>query len=155
MPKITNRTIRDLAKLLTTHDLSEIEIEENDIRIRVVRHRESVVSHVETAARAPASVPNIDAEAPSASNDTTTGEDADSTNTVRAPMVGTLYTSPDPDAPPFIKAGDSVREGQTLFIIEAMKTMNAIAAPRAGIVKSIRAQNAHAVEYDEILAVIE
>lgn len=144
--------VRQLAELLNETDLNEIEYEINDHRIRVVRHRqEVVVSPGYTAS--PAAGPSASASAPvplSVVEDISKHPGA-----IKSPMVGNVYSASDPNSPPFVKEGDSVKEGQTLFIIEAMKVMNPIKSPRSGTVKKILFQNGHPVEYDELLMIIE
>ncbi|MEL6752276.1 MAG: biotin/lipoyl-containing protein, partial [Pseudomonadota bacterium] len=117
--------LRDLADLLSTSDLSEIEIEEDDTRIRLARGGSvvSVAAPAPIAAPAPAAAPAAAAAAPVAA------PAADSGDPVTSPMVGTAYLSPSPDADPFVQPGDTVKKGQTVLIVEAMKTMNQIPAP--------------------------
>lgn len=136
--------VRTLASLLDETGLSEIEYAVGDRRIRIARHTGAVNV---VAAAAPAS-----AAASSAPVATATFEPA---GAVKAPMVGILHLSPQPGAPPFVKPGDTVREGQTLFIIEAMKVMNQIPAPQAGRIAQILVANGTPVEYGQVLAVIE
>jgi acetyl-CoA carboxylase biotin carboxyl carrier protein len=148
--------IRDLALLIAETDLSEIEVEQADLRIRVARHV-SVTAPVTIAAPAaapptyvaPAAAP-VAAPAASAAADV-----ANHPGTVKSPMVGTAYRSPEPGAASFIEVGARVREGQTLLIIEAMKTMNQIPAPRAGTVTAILFDDAAPVEFGEPLVIIE
>ena len=137
--------VRTLASLLDETGLSEIEYAVGDRRIRIARHTGAVNV---VAAAAPASA----AAAASAPVATATLEPA---GAVKAPMVGILHLSPQPGAPPFVKPGDTVREGQTLFIIEAMKVMNQIPAPQAGRIAQILVANGTPVEYGQVLAVIE
>jgi acetyl-CoA carboxylase biotin carboxyl carrier protein len=135
--------VRELAALLKETGLTEIEIEHNDARIRVSRAgvaAGAAVSHAPAAAPAPAAA----AAAPS-------GPPA---GAVPSPMVGTVFEAPEPGKPPFVKVGQSVKEGDTLFIIEAMKTMNAIPAPRAGVVKEISVENGQPVEFGQTLLVL-
>ena len=150
MPKIEIETdyIEKLAELLARSGLSEIEICQGDARIRVARQ---TASTVEGAAQptAPAAMavvaPAVAAAVPEPAHP----------GTVTSPMVGTAYLLPEPGAAPFIKVGDQVKEGQTLLIIEAMKVMNSIRAPKAGRITQIFASNAAPVEYGEPLLVIE
>jgi acetyl-CoA carboxylase biotin carboxyl carrier protein len=142
--------VRQLAELLNETDLNEIEYEVNDHRIRVVRHRQEVVVSP-TYTQAPAQVqPMVAPAALAVVEDYTKHPGA-----VKSPMVGNAYASSDPAAPPFVKEGDTVTEGQTLLIIEAMKVMNPIKATRSGTVKKIMFENSHPVEFDEILMIIE
>jgi acetyl-CoA carboxylase biotin carboxyl carrier protein len=140
--------IRELAALLEETGLSEIEIGEDDKHIRVARGGTTVVNSV-------AAAPAI-AVAPAAEPDGRGPVDmASHPGAVTSPMVGTAYMSADPNSAPFVSVGDTVREGQTLLIVEAMKTMNAIPAPRAGKVTQILVTNEQPVEYDEVLMIIE
>src|SRR5690606_26405232 len=129
---IDQQLIRDLAAILDETKLTEIEVEEGDLKIRVARQLQAVQATVPApvAAAAPAAsaAPAAQAEAPAA--------DA-SKNAVPSPMVGTAYRAASPGAAPFVEVGQSVSKGQTLLIIEAMKTMNQIPAPRAGTVTAI------------------
>jgi len=153
-PSGEQQLIRELAQLLNDTGLSEIEIEKSGLKIRVAR---SVT--VAAAVSAPAPVPFAPAQsahgaagAPSApqANDLSKHPGA-----VKSPMVGTAYRSPDPKAPPFIEVGNRVQQGDTLLIIEAMKTMNQIPAPRAGTVTAILFENGQPVEFGEPLVIIE
>ena len=140
--------IRDLADILKETDLSEIEIERKDFRIRVARE-----IHVSTHVAVPPPPPQAPALPPLAISPTvkpTPGE-----GTVTSPMVGTVYLSPAPDKPAFVAIGAKVRRGQTLLIIEAMKTFNEIPAPRDGTVTAILVEAGHPVEYGEALLVLE
>ena len=145
---IDQSLIRDLASLLNETDLTEIEVEQGDLRIRVSRN--SNVQPVQVAAPA-APAPVAIASAPETKSEAT----AKPAGNVPSPMVGTAYLAPSPDADNFVKIGDSVKEGQTVLIVEAMKTMNQIAAPKSGIVKAILVENGQPVEYGEQLLLIE
>ncbi|KXF77283.1 acetyl-CoA carboxylase biotin carboxyl carrier protein subunit [Paramesorhizobium deserti] len=149
---IDKEIIRDLAEILNQTDLTDIEIEQGDLRIRVSRqvtvHATVPQAPMAAAAPAPAAAP-VSAAAEAA-------KPADvSKNAVPSPMVGTAYLAPAPGARAFIEVGQKVKEGQTLMIIEAMKTMNQIPAPRAGTVTAILIEDAQPVEYGEPLVVIE
>lgn len=142
--------IRDLAEILNETDLTDIEIEQGDLRIRVSRQI-TVQASAPVYAQAPAAAAApVSAAAPIAAP----AGDL-SKNAVPSPMVGTVYMSPAPGARAFIEVGTQVKEGQTLLIIEAMKTMNQIASPRAGTVTSILVSDSQPVEYGEFLVVIE
>jgi acetyl-CoA carboxylase biotin carboxyl carrier protein len=149
---IDQQLIRDLASILDDTNLSEIEVEQGDLRIRVSRQT-NVQAYAPAAqfaappVAAPATAAPV-ASAPAAAVDT-------SKNAVPSPMVGTAYAAPSPDSKPFIEVGQQVREGQTLLIIEAMKTMNQIPSPRSGTVTAILFKDAQPVEYGEPLVVIE
>ncbi len=148
--------IRDLAQLLNETGLTEIEIEKDDLKVRVARHAVAPASYaVGVPAAAPASAlsssagPGTPAAAPA-------GPDpANHPGCVKSPMVGTAYRAPEPGAPVFIDIGTRVTQGQTLLIIEAMKTMNHIPAPRSGVVKEILIENGQPVEFGEPLVIIE
>ena len=151
--------IRELAELLDKSTLSEIEVEEEDFRIRVAREVPSTVSYAAPALHAaPAPMPMAAAApavAPAAAPAAVAANPADHPGAVPSPMVGTAYASPSPGADVFVKVGDKVKEGDTLLIIEAMKVMNQITAPKAGTVKEIFFQDAQPVEFGEVLCIIE
>lgn len=157
-PGVDQQLIRDLALILDETNLTEIEVEQEDLRIRVSRQpapvhavaAAPVAAHAAPAAHAPSAQP-----APAAPGAASTPSAEMSKNAVTSPMVGTAYRAPGPDAQPFIEVGQSVREGQTLLIIEAMKTMNQIPSPRAGTVSAILFEDAQPVEFGEPLVVIE
>jgi acetyl-CoA carboxylase biotin carboxyl carrier protein len=151
-PSIDQDLIRDLANILNETDLTEIEVEQDDLRVRVSRAGTPQMVHAPVAqAQAPApSVAAQPAEATPAAASAAT-----SANAVTAPMVGTVYMSPAPGARPFVEVGQSVKEGQTILIIEAMKTMNQIPAPRAGKVVDILVADGNPVEFAEPMIVIE
>jgi len=144
-PGIDAAAVRELAELLKETGLTEIEIEHNGARIRVSRS-----AGVAVAASAPAAAP-APAAAASAPAPVSSGPAA---GAVPSPMVGTVYLSPEPGKPAFISVGKTVKEGDTLFIVEAMKTMNAIAAPRGGTVKEISVTDGTPVEFGQTLCVI-
>lgn len=150
---VDKKAIRDIAELLRDNDLSEIEIEEGDRRIRVARNRAAEV-HTMAGAPAAAPAPAPAAEAATASAPTAPGGETLAPGTVTSPMVGTVYVAPEPGAAAFVSVGDTVSEGQTLLIVEAMKTMNPIPAPKAGTVKSIQINDGQPVEFGQPLLVI-
>jgi acetyl-CoA carboxylase biotin carboxyl carrier protein len=136
--------VRALAALLEETGLSEIEYAVGDRRIRVARNS------------GPTSVVSVATAAPPATATTTISSAVvEPAGAVKAPMVGIAHLSPQPGAPPFVQVGDTVRDGQTLFIIEAMKVMNQIPAPRAGRITQILVANGGPVEFGQVLAVIE
>lgn len=139
--------IRELAGLLDETGLSEIEYGKDGLNIRVAKHVAAAAAPAPAAAPAAASV-----AAPAPAEDTS---HADHPDALTSPMVGVVYTSPDPDSAPFVQVGDEVAEGQTLFLIEAMKVFNPIAAPKAGRVTRIFVDSETPVEFGEPLAVIE
>ncbi len=139
--------IRQLAEILNQTGLGEIEYAEGERRIRVAR---PAVAPVATAIAGPNPAP---AAGPGAAAGA--AGDVPPANAITAPMVGTVYVGPEPGAPPFVKVGDQVKEGQTLLIIEAMKVMNQIRSPRAGTVTQIFVSNGSPVEYGEPLLSVE
>jgi len=143
--------IRNLALLLNETGLTEIEIEENNLRVRVARTL-SVATHMVPSGYAP---PAAGAFAPSGGAASPSSNLENHPGVVTSPMVGTAYRAPEPGAPTFVEVGSQVREGDTLLIVEAMKTMNQIAAPRSGTVKRILVENGQPVEYGEPLMIIE
>ncbi|HEY6632276.1 MAG TPA: acetyl-CoA carboxylase biotin carboxyl carrier protein [Rhizobiaceae bacterium] len=143
---IDQQLIRDLAGILNDTNLTEIEVELDDFKVRVSRQAAAV-----HAVAAPAPV----YAAPAAAAPAAAGPAESSKNAVPSPMVGTVYLAPSPDAKPFIEVGQAVKEGQTLLIIEAMKTMNQIPSPRSGTVKAILVEDSQPVEYGMPLVVIE
>lgn len=143
--------IRDLADILNDTDLTEIEVEQDDLRIRVSRASAMQYVQAPIAAAAPVAATSPVAAAPVAAPVAA----ADNKNAVTAPMVGTAYLSPAPGAKAFIEVGATVKEGQTLLIIEAMKTMNQIPAPRSGKVTEILVTDAQPVEYGQPLVIVE
>jgi len=142
------RLVRTLADILTETGLSEIEVERDGLKIRVARQLNVTAT---VAAPAPAAVA---AAAPVADAAPAPAARA-AGDAVNSPMVGTVYLQPQPGAASFIKVGDTVAAGQTLMIIEAMKTMNPIPAPRAGKVVEIMVTDAQPVEFGEPLVIIE
>lgn len=152
---IDPKLVRKLADILKETELTEIEVEQGDLKIRVARQLTAApaVSYVQAAA-APAPVA---APAPAAVEAAPTTESAakSTKDAIKSPMVGTVYLSPQPGSPSFIKVGDRVKQGQTLLIIEAMKTMNPIPSPREGVVAEILVNDAQPVEFGEALVVFE
>jgi acetyl-CoA carboxylase biotin carboxyl carrier protein len=148
--EIDQGLIRDLAGILNETDLTEIEVEQGELRIRVSRQGTAMMMAPQSySAPQPAPAPSAAAAAPAVSAST------NNANAVPSPMVGTVYFSPAPGANPFIEIGSKVKEGQTIVIIEAMKTMNQIAAPRSGTVTAFLVDDASPVEYGQPLIIIE
>ena len=139
-PGIDAEAIRALSDLLAETGLTEIEVEHNGARIRVVR-----AGAVTAIAAAPVSAALAPVAAPAA------GPQA---GAVTSPMVGTVYTASEPGKPPLVKVGQQIKEGETLFIVEAMKTMNPIPAPRSGTVKEICVENGTPVEFGQTLLIL-
>ena len=142
---VDTEMIRELAELLDETGLSELEVEQDGLRIKVARNLSTGLHSIQAPASvaAPVIAPG-NAEEISASK-----------NTVNSPMVGTVYRSPEPGAKPFIEVGAKVVEGQTCLIVEAMKTMNPIPAPRAGTITAILVEDASPVEFGEPLFILE
>ncbi|MBW6526063.1 acetyl-CoA carboxylase biotin carboxyl carrier protein [Sphingomonas sp. RHCKR7] len=143
--------VRQLAELLDTTQLTEIEVEDGERKIRVARKAAAVAApamHYAPAPAAPAAgaPPQVDTAGPSAPSHA---------NAVRSPMVGTVYLAAEPGAKPFAGVGQSVAAGDTLLIVEAMKVMNPITAPSAGVVKAVLVENGQPVEFDQPLVVVE
>jgi acetyl-CoA carboxylase biotin carboxyl carrier protein len=139
-PGIDAEAIRALSDLLAETGLTEIEVEQNGARIRVVRAGTvtAIAAAPISAAPAPAAVPSSGPQA----------------GAVTSPMVGTVYTASEPGKPPLVKVGQQIKEGDTLFIVEAMKTMNPIPAPRSGTVKEICVENGTPVEFGQTLLIL-
>ncbi|MCH1377227.1 MAG: acetyl-CoA carboxylase, biotin carboxyl carrier protein [Alphaproteobacteria bacterium] len=135
--------VKELADILDQAGLAELEYETEAVAIRLSR----VTTAAPVAAAAPAAIAEPVAELPA--------NPADHPGAVKSPMVGTVYTAPEPDAPAFITEGATVTAGQTLFIVEAMKVMNPITAPKAGTVVKIFVQNAQPIEFGEALVIVE
>ncbi len=146
--------IRILAEILNETGLTEIEISEGDARIRVAR--QVTVTQAATVVAAPAAAP-MAAPVVTAANDAAAppADLAAHPGAVRSPMVGIAYLTPEPGAPPFATVGGQVAAGQTILLIEAMKTFNQIKAPRAGLLSAILVASGSPVEFGEVLAVIE
>ncbi|MFS2149762.1 MULTISPECIES: acetyl-CoA carboxylase biotin carboxyl carrier protein [unclassified Rhizobium] len=153
---IDQALIRDLANILNDTDLTEIEVEQDDLRIRVSRAGNTQYIQAPMAAPAYAAAPAaIAAPAAGAAPAASAAPARNPANTVSAPMVGTAYMAPAPGARAFIEVGATVKEGQTLLIIEAMKTMNQIPAPKSGKVVEILVEDGTPVEYGQALVVVE
>jgi acetyl-CoA carboxylase biotin carboxyl carrier protein len=149
---IDSLLVRELAGLLSETDLTEIEVEKGDLRIRVAResryvtHAPAPVAVTVAAPAARAAVPAPVAEAP---------PPADHPGAVKSPMVGTAYRRPSPESPAFIEIGSTVKAGDKILLVEAMKTFNEIVAPRGGVVTAILIEDGQPVEYGQTLAIIE
>ncbi len=142
--KLDTGLIRELAAILREGDLGEIEIEHDGLKLRVSRQSTQVM-HTAVAAPAHQYAPAQAALPAPAAPD----------NAVKSPMVGTVYLSADPQSKPYVNIGDKVKKGDTLMLVEAMKTFNPVEADRAGTVKAIYVQNSQPVEYGEPLVLIE
>ncbi len=142
--------VRAMAKVLEETGLSEIEIEREDVSVRVACGTKTVIAAPAASTASPASQPSDPASIAQGS----AASAASDPGAVKSPMVGTAYLAPTPGAEPFVKVGDQVSEGQTLLIVEAMKTMNEIKAPKSGTIRQILARDAEPVEFDEPLVII-
>ena len=147
--EIDAAAIRELAALLDETGLTEIEVADGDKRLRISRGAPPAI------VGAPALVSAADASALSASPCSPTDPAALGGAPITSPMVGTVYLAPEPGASPFVRPGDHVVEGQTILIVEAMKVMNPIRAPRNGSVKAVVVSDAQPVEYGEVLMVLD
>ncbi|WP_341912780.1 acetyl-CoA carboxylase biotin carboxyl carrier protein [Ferrovibrio terrae] len=147
--RVDQQMIRDLADLLNETGLTEIEWSEGPLKVRVTKAGTPVYAAAPVAAAAAAAAVAAAGGAPAAS------DDASHPGAVKSPMVGTVYTAPEPGAAAFIKIGDSVNAGQTVLIVEAMKTMNPITAPKGGRVARILIENQQPVEFGQPLLIIE
>lgn len=150
--KVDVNLVRQLAELLDTTQLTEIEVEDGDRRIRVARKAASVAAapamhYAPPPSAAPTAVAALPVAEPVAA--------APTANAVRSPMVGTAYLSAEPGSAPFVTVGRQVQAGDTLLIVEAMKVMNTITAPSAGTVKAVLVENGQPIEFDQPLVVVE
>lgn len=147
--KLDKDSIKELAEILKETDLSEIEYEANGVKIRVARQ-------VMVAGIAAPQIPSTAQVSDTGSSpQSVTSDLSKHPGVVKSPMVGTVYLSPEPGAPAFIKIGDNVSVGQNLLIIEAMKVMNPIKAAKSGVVKKILVRDAEPIEFDTPLLIIE
>ncbi len=144
--RVDGALLRELAKMLSDNELTEIEVEDGDRRIKVRREGAPAIAYAPPQAIAPAPASSVAAAeaAPPAAVDA-----------VKSPMVGTAFLSPEPGAKPFITVGGPIKQGDTLMIIEAMKVMNPILAPKTGKIAQILIADSQAVEFDQPLVVIE
>ena len=143
--RVDGALLRELAELLATNDLTEIEVEDGDRKIKVRRDPVPVIGYA-PAPQAPVPAPQADALA-----DVLPTVPVDA---LKSPMVGTVFLSPEPGAGPFVSVGQAVKEGDTLMIIEAMKEMNPITAPKGGTITQVMVSDAQPVEFDQPLVVI-
>jgi acetyl-CoA carboxylase biotin carboxyl carrier protein len=153
--------VRQLAELLTDNSLTEIEVEDGDRRIKVKRETAHIVGTAFTPAPAPTlaaapalTAPPMQAQPPLAAGAAAAAPEEAAGESIKSPMVGTAFLSPEPGAKPFVEVGDAVKAGDTLLIVEAMKVMNPITAPAGGVVKKILISDGQPVEFDQPLVVI-
>ena len=142
--RVDSALLRELAELLAANDLSEIEVEDGDRKIKVKREAAPVMAYAPAPQAAPPAAAPAAEAAPA----------APPVDAVKSPMVGTVFLSPEPGAAAFVSPGQAVKEGDTLMIIEAMKVMNPILAPKAGTVRQVMVSDAQPVEFDQPLVVI-
>ena len=141
--RVDSALLRELAEMLSANDLTEIEVEDGDRKIKVRRDGAPMMAYAPAPQAAPAAAPAPADAAPVVPVDA-----------VKSPMVGTVFLSPEPGAAPFISPGQAVKEGDTLMIIEAMKVMNPITAPKSGTITQVMVSDAQPVEFDQPLVVI-
>ena len=152
------RKIKKLIELVEESGITELEVQEEEGTVRISRAAPAVAPAAVQYAAAPVSAPTptaAPAQAPAAATPAPAASDELSGHLVRSPMVGTFYRSPSPEAKAFVEVGQSVKVGDALCIVEAMKMMNRIEADKAGVVKAILINDGDAVEFDEPLIVIE
>ena len=147
--------VRQLAELLDTTQLTEIEVEDGDRRIRVARKAAPAAVHYAPAPLASPPAPAAASPGGPAPAEVGASAPAPNANAVKSPMVGTAYLSAEPGAAPFVSVGKPVSAGDTLLIVEAMKVMNPIVAPAAGTVKAVLVENGQPIEFDQPLVVVE
>ncbi|CUS57733.1 MAG TPA: acetyl-CoA carboxylase biotin carboxyl carrier protein [Hyphomonas sp.] len=150
--KLDTGLVRELAAILREADLGEVEVEHEGLRIRVSKPAAPVV---QAAMAAPVAAPAAAAPSAAAPVATTDAPPQTSDNAIKSPMVGTVYLSPEPGAKQFVGVGDKVKKGDTILLVEAMKTFNPVEADKAGTVKEIYVTDAQPVEYGEALILIE
>ena len=144
--RVDSALLRELAEMLAANDLTEIEVEDGDRKIKVRRDSAPVMAYAPAPLAAPAAVAPAAAAAEAAPA-------AAPVDAVKSPMVGTVFLSPEPGAAPFVSPGQAVKQGDTLMIIEAMKVMNPITAPKSGTVTQVLVSDAQPVEFDQPLVV--
>ena len=146
--RIDPALVQHLAELLTENELTEIEVEDGDRRVKVRRESAPLVAATPAAAAAPAPAPAAQPATAEGASEQISGE------TVKSPMVGTAFLSAQPGAKPFVEVGDAVKAGDTLLIVEAMKVMNPITAPAGGVIKKILISDGQPVEFDQPLLIV-
>lgn len=154
--RIDPALVRELAQLLTDNDLTEIEVEDGERKIKVARDPAPIMAAPAAApAPVPSAAPALPASPAAADSAAAAAPAGDiGGEPVRSPMVGTVFLSADPTSKPFVAVGDAVKAGDTLMIVEAMKVMNPIVAPSGGVVRKVLVENAQPVEFDQPLVVI-
>ena len=152
--RVDAELVRQLAELLNANELTEIEVEDGERRI-VVKRQVTVTQAVHSLAPAAAPAPAAPAPAPAPAAPAASVPPAEDPGAVKSPMVGTVYLAAEPGARPFVTPGGPVAEGDTLLIIEAMKVMNPITAPRSGTLRQVLVQDGQPVEFDQPLVIID
>ncbi|WP_371398309.1 acetyl-CoA carboxylase biotin carboxyl carrier protein [Fretibacter rubidus] len=148
------KLVRELAKILNDTELSEIAMTKGDLKIRVSKHAAGGTVMQAVAAPTPVAAPAASAPAVESPAPTSKADAGAHPGAVKSPMVGTAYVRPSPDADAFVKAGDKVKEGDTILLVEAMKTFNPITAPKSGKIEEILVDDAQPVEFGETLFII-
>jgi len=149
--RIDPALVRELANLLSDNELTEIEVQDGERRIKVTREPAPVIA---AGAAGPAAAPALTAPPMHAKEDIGAPPEEVTGTTIKSPMVGTAYLSPEPSSKAYIEVGSSVKAGDTLLIVEAMKVMNPITAPEGGVIKKIMVADAQPVEFDQPLVII-
>jgi len=149
--RIDPALVRELAQLLTDNELTEIEVQDGERRIKVARELFAIAPAAPAGPAPAAALPAPSAPAAAAAE--AANEEIAGT-TIKSPMVGTAYLSPEPSADPFVSVGDAVKAGDTLLIVEAMKVMNPITAPEGGVIKKVLISDGQPVEFDQPLVVV-
>jgi acetyl-CoA carboxylase biotin carboxyl carrier protein len=147
--RVDTALVRELAEMLASNELTEIEVEDGARKIRVKREMTAAPIYAPAPVAAPVAAP----AAPAQGGDVTI-DSAAPVDSVKSPMVGTVYLAPEPGSAPFVAVGGAVKEGDTLMIIEAMKVMNPIVAPKGGTIQQILVSDSQPVEFDQPLVVI-
>jgi len=153
--RIDPALVRELAQLLTDNELTEIEVQDGERRIKVSREPAPIVTAPAAAVAPVAAAPALSAPPAHAKEDLSAPAEPEvEGTTIKSPMVGTAFLSPEPDAKQFVEVGQAVKAGDTLLIVEAMKVMNPITAPEGGVIKKLLISDGQPVEFDQPLAVI-
>ncbi|MDR1362014.1 MAG: acetyl-CoA carboxylase, biotin carboxyl carrier protein [Holosporaceae bacterium] len=153
--KVDSDAVRSLAELLTETGLTEIEYQVDSLKIRVLRSVQQEVISMQAANHNTMAVPSQNSNAGALAAMEISVSLEKHPGVIEAQMVGTVYLSPGPAAGPFISVGDKISQGQTLFIIEAMKVMNMVKSPRSGVIKHIFVRDAQPVEYGDPIVIVE
>ena len=152
--RVDTALVRELAELLSANELTEVEVQDGDRKIKVRRELAPVIGGAHAAFMAPSAAPALSAPPIHAKEDLGSQDGEIAGETVKSPMVGTAFLSPDPSAKPFVDVGQAVKAGDTLLIVEAMKVMNPITAPGPGVIKKLMVSDGQPVEFDQPLVVL-